>query len=101
MQKERRHLPQSSPKLVISGWTSVICVVGGASAAGLASSALSAVGAVFSSGCSCSHFFAVSSQNCGGSSAGYSLLIQHFTSTWGFRVCKSSQEVAQNVIYSP
>ena len=52
----------------------------------LGSSALSAVRAVFSSGCSCSHFFAVSSQNCGGSSAGYSLLIQHFTSLPGVSV---------------
>ena len=86
MQKEHRHLPQSSPQLVISGRTRVICVVCGASVARLASSALSAGRAVFSSGCSCSHFFAVSSQNCGGSSAGYSLLIQHFTSLPGVSV---------------
>ena len=52
----------------------------------------------------CSHFFEASSQNCGSFCHGYSLVITQLTPStwWGFQSLQdSSQDMAQNSIYSP
>lgn len=88
MQKEHRHLPQSSPQLVISGRTSVVCVVCSTGSVQFRVQLFPFL---------CRQFSELWRLKCWVQSAHPAL---HF-STWGFRVCKSSQEVAQNVIYSP
>ena len=52
----------------------------------------------------CSHFFEVSSWNCGSSCPGYSLVIMLLISStwWGFQSLQDSwQDMAQNMTYSP
>ena len=55
-------------------------------------------------GSPCSHIFEANSRNCGSLCHGYSLVIMYLTSStwWEFQCLQdSSQDTAQNIIYSP
>ena len=62
---------------------------------GLTSSILVALGMVNLQfwGCTCSHFFAVNSPNCGSSNPGYSLVLIVNLSTWCFGIYKTAHRI--------